>query len=82
MGRTSKREAVSAEVIDNICKPTTEFTEKPKELRDRLFDLIKNSFIFKTIDTEDQDIIINAMEELKCQAGEFVIEQGQDGGCM
>jgi len=29
--RNSKREAVSAEVIDSICKPTTVFAEKSEE---------------------------------------------------
>jgi len=37
---------------------------------------------FKTIDVEDQGIIIDSMECKTFKAGEFVIQQGEDGSEM
>jgi len=69
-------------VNDFIIKPKTIFEEKSDELHKKLLALISNSFIFKTIDVEDQGIIIDSMECKRYSAGEFVIRQGEDGSEM
>lgn len=44
--------------------------------------MLKHSFIFKTIDSDDFDLIINAMKKRVFSDGEVVIKQGDDGNEM
>lgn len=47
-----------------------------------LLDLLKNSFIFKTVDSEDYDKVIAAMKKRVVSEGQAVIKQGDDGDEM
>lgn len=80
--RMSQRVAVSAEVVNEILKPKRKSESKPTDLFHKLLKLLEKSFIFKTIDVEDQAIVINNMVQRDFQQGDPVITQGDDGNEM
>lgn len=76
-----RRTSVSAESM----KPTDASNfkkiviEKSEEQRTRIKESVKNSFLFKNLDNEQYEDVVNAMAEHKAAAGDKVIEQGGIG---
>lgn len=52
---------------------------KTDDQKDRLRSVLANSFMFKSLEENDLNIIIGAMKEQICEAGTRVITQGDDG---
>jgi len=79
------RAAVSAEVYGafnqkenfqaRVIKKTEEQTQKIKAR-------ILQSFLFCNLDAADLEIVINAMDERECLAGETIIDQGESGDTL
>lgn len=83
---TSKqRTSVSAEVY-GMWNKKTPFTPKvvPKsnEIKKALRGKLEESFMFRTLDPKNQEVVINAMEEKHFKEGEAVITQGDDGDVL
>ena len=76
------RQSVSAEVY-GFYNPKTAFVPKkiPKSNNQKkmLKDLLNKIFMFKALEEEELDIVIDAMEERIFSKGEDVIRQGDDG---
>ena len=76
------RQSVSAEVY-GIYNPKTAFVPKkiPKNnsQKQMLRDLLTKIFMFKALEKEDLEIVIDAMEERKFSDKDDVICQGDDG---
>jgi cAMP-dependent protein kinase regulator len=52
---------------------------KSEEARLLILSLIRNSILFKNIDSNDEQTIIDAMGEQNCQVGETIISEGAAG---
>ena len=79
------RNSVSAEVYGVYNKKKVFVPKKlPKTLEqiNRIKGKIISSFIFNSLDKNDIDIVINAMEEKKFKIDEKVITQGEVGDCL
>ena len=79
------RNSVSAEVYGAFNKKKIFVPKKiPKtsEQINRIKGKIISSFIFNSLDKNDIDIVINAMEEKKFKIDEKVITQGEVGDCL
>ena len=79
------RNSVSAEVYGAFNKKKKFVPKKiPKtsEQINRIKGKIISSFIFNSLDKNDIDIVINAMEEKKFKIDEKVITQGEVGDCL
>ena len=79
------RNSVSAEVYGAFNKKKVFVPKKiPKtsEQINRIKGKIISSFIFNSLDKNDIDIVINAMEEKKFKIDEKVITQGEVGDCL
>jgi len=50
--------------------------------KDRLKEVLKQSFLFANLDTNELNIVIGAMKEVKTTPGHSVIKQGDDGNFM
>jgi len=55
---------------------------KSKEQRERIIARLSKAFMFQALDDKERDIVINAMEEKRARAGEFVIQQGENGDVL
>jgi hypothetical protein len=53
--------------------------QKTDEQRERLRSAVKNIFLFKTLDSEQLQEVLDAMFEKKVEQSEHVIDQGDDG---
>ena len=79
------RNSVSAEVYGIFNKKKVFVPKKiPKtpEQINRIKGKIISSFIFSSLDKNEIEIVINAMEEKKFKIDEKVITQGEDGDCL
>jgi len=65
-----------------MSKPTLYSEKKSEAQHQYLLNLLKNSFIFKTCDSDDYDMIITALKRRVLSEGEIVIKQGDDGNEM
>jgi cAMP-dependent protein kinase regulator len=76
------RQSVSAEVY-GFYNPKTAFVPKKiaksNEQRKMLKGLLQKIFMFKALEVEELEIVIDAMEERTFASGEDVICQGDDG---
>jgi len=52
---------------------------KTDEQRSRLADSVKNILLFRSLDTEQMNEVLDAMFEKKVKANDFIIKQGDDG---
>ncbi|XP_067003176.1 cAMP-dependent protein kinase type II regulatory subunit [Anabrus simplex] len=52
---------------------------KSDEQRQRLADSVKNILLFRSLDKEQMQDVLDAMFEKKVEAGEYIIKQGDDG---
>jgi len=78
----NQRSSVSAEVYGKFnqkgdFKPRV--IKKTEEQRERIAERLSKAFMFASLDTKEQEIIIDSMEERKIKAGEWIIKQGDDG---
>ena len=70
-GRYNKKEVFEPKVVD-----------KPTEMKTRIKDRLKQSFMFKALGEEELNIVVDAMEECKVQANEKVIQEGDKGDLL
>ena len=79
------RSSVSAEVYGlwNVKKPfTPKNIPKGADIEAALRDKLSQSFMFRALEANDQQIVINAMEEVTFSKGDHVIKQGDDGDVL
>jgi cAMP-dependent protein kinase regulator len=76
-----RRASVSAEPFHPNEEETEEkiIHQKTDEQRERLRSAVKNIFLFKTLDSEQLQEVLDAMFEKKVEQSEHVIDQGDDG---
>jgi len=82
---TNGRQSVSAEAFGLWNKKkayTPKNIPKTAEISTALKDRLTNSFIFKSLDKKDLEIVLNAMEEKNFSSGDFVIKQGESGDVL
>jgi cAMP-dependent protein kinase regulator len=53
--------------------------EKSEEVRQKIMDRLKQSFLFSSLSENEMHIVVGAMEERKHKNKEAVITQGEDG---
>jgi len=76
------RSGVSAEVYGEFNKKesfTAKVIPKSEDTKTRILILLRNSILFKNLDTHETEIVMGAMEEKEYQTGQTVIREG-DGG--
>ncbi|KAH6922255.1 hypothetical protein HPB50_011238 [Hyalomma asiaticum] len=82
-GRYSRRKSVFAEHYDPAEDEDDEGAKvvhpKSDEQRERLGEAVKNILLFKSLDVNQMQEVIDAMFERKVKPGEVVIKQGDDG---
>ncbi|CAD5124468.1 DgyrCDS12750 [Dimorphilus gyrociliatus] len=80
-GRFARRQSVSAERYDPEADEDDEKVVHPKtdEQRDRLAEAVQGILIFRSLDTEQMQDVLDAMFEKRVDSGQRVIEQGDDG---
>ena len=79
------RTGVSAEAYGRFNKKGNfkpVLVKKDANQRDRITEKINQNLLFKNLSQEEQEIIVNAMEELKVRKGDYVIKQGDAGDCF
>lgn len=79
---TSRRKSVFAETYD----PEEDEDDGPKvvfpktdEQRTRLAEAVRNILLFRALDKEQMQDVLDAMFEKKVMAGDYIIKQGDDG---
>lgn len=76
------RTSVSAEVFGKFnfkqeFKPI--IIEKTEELKQKIHDILDNCFMFKNLENEEKEVLINTMSIKDFKKGDQVIKQGDDG---
>jgi cAMP-dependent protein kinase regulator len=56
--------------------------QKTKEQKDAISEKLNMVFMFNTLDENEKNIIIDAMEEMITEAKEKVINEGDEGDCL
>jgi len=56
--------------------------QKSAEQRDKIYNKVIQSFLFNSLEEKDLNTVINAMDEVKFQAGDQVITQGDAGDIL
>jgi cAMP-dependent protein kinase regulator len=82
MMKTKGRSSVSAEAYgrwNTKVAYVPVVIPKHEQTKTALKDKLLQSFMFKSLDVEDLEIVINAMKEIKFSQGAQVIKQGDDG---
>jgi hypothetical protein len=77
-----QRSSVSAEVYGNFNVKkewVPKIVPKSNETRQRISDKLMQSFLFQALDSKDVQTVLDAMEEVKCQSGDPVITEGENG---
>ncbi|XP_065829710.1 cAMP-dependent protein kinase type II regulatory subunit-like isoform X2 [Oscarella lobularis] len=76
-----RRSSVSAEPFQPNESDVSEKIVHPKtdEQRSRLMDVVKTIFLFRTLDSEQLQEVLDAMFERRVVADEHIIDQGDDG---
>lgn len=80
--QAKNRQSVSAEAYGEWNKKTdfvAPVYEKTPEQKQRIQDILDNSFLFSSLDVEDIDVVLAAFKEVSVKKGETLIEQGADG---
>ena len=81
----NKRTSVSAEVYGVFNKKENfvpRFVPKSEAQNLRISECVKHSFLFNSLEKNDLQTVIGAMEEKTIQAGETVINQGENGDVL
>ena len=79
------RSSVSAEAYGlwNKKKPyNPKIIQKTGDIKEALKERLNQSFMFKNLEAKDLNIVIDAMEEVKVNANQTVIQQGDDGNVL
>jgi len=79
------RISISAEAYGEFNQPKPfipKVIHKSEEVKSKLREKIKQSFIFNNIETNEQEILINAMEEVVFSDKDQVIKEGENGDQM
>ncbi|KAL8433151.1 hypothetical protein ACSSS7_004091 [Eimeria intestinalis] len=80
--QAKNRQSVSAEVYGEWNKKkdfVPPVHEKTPEQKKRIQEILENSFLFSSLDVEDEEVVLKAFEEKTVMKGERLIEQGADG---
>uniref|UniRef100_T1E240 cAMP-dependent protein kinase type II regulatory subunit n=1 Tax=Psorophora albipes TaxID=869069 RepID=T1E240_9DIPT len=79
----SRRKSVFAETYDPEADDDDDGARaifpKTDEQRARLCDSVKNILLFRSLDKEQMNEVLDAMFEKKVKAGDYIIKQGDDG---
>lgn len=73
------RASISAECLSSLQLTRPTEVKRPEKEYKAILELLKKCFIFKTIDPEDHEIVVNVMQTKKVKDGEQLIKQGDDG---
>ena len=78
----ASRTSVSAEVFGKynkkeIFNPTV--IKKDQNIKDKILNRLKQSFMFMALDENDMNVVIDAMDEKTTAVGEIVIKQNEKG---
>lgn len=79
------RTSVSAEAFGQFHKKEPfkpRVIEKKQESKDKIRSKLEEAFMFKLLEDDEKEIVINAMEESRFQPGDQVIKQGDEGDCL
>lgn len=82
---TRGRSSVSAEVYGLWNKKQAYVPKnipKSLDIQEALKQKLNQSFMFRSLESNDLQIVINAMEEVKFSKGQYVIKQGDDGDVL
>ena len=77
-----ERPSVSAEAFGAWNKKedfTPRVIDKPVEKKASIHNRLSQAFMFEALDEKEREIVVMAMEERTASAGDFVINQGEDG---
>nr|AET50839.1 hypothetical protein [Eimeria tenella] len=80
--QAKNRQSVSAEAYGEWNKKTNFVAPvhpKTPEVKERIQEILDNSFLFSSLDVEEIDVVLNAFEEVVVKKGETLIKQGADG---
>lgn len=75
----NRRTSVSAESIKPNKVTTKTIIPKSDQQKAFLQESLKKNFLFKNLQTEQYDDVLNAMNKIKVTKGKWVIEEGDDG---
>ena len=85
MNNPKQRQSVSAEAYGMFNKKiefVPKVIKKSEDQRNRILSKVHQSILFNSLEEGDLNKIIDAMEEVKFNKGDFVITQGDDGDCL
>lgn len=76
-----RRSAVSAEVtsLQEVDAFKPKVVPKNDDAKERIQQALKNNYVFKFLDKEQEKTVIDAVEEVKYNAGDIIIKQGDPG---
>ncbi|XP_023162793.1 cAMP-dependent protein kinase type II regulatory subunit isoform X1 [Drosophila hydei] len=81
--QSTRRKSVFAEAYDPEAddddEGATAIFPKTDEQRARLIESVKNVLLFRSLEKEQMNQVLDAMFERKVQPGDFIIRQGDDG---
>jgi len=83
--KKNSRQGISAEVFGQFNKKASfvaKVIEKDPATRETINKLIEKSILFQSLNKEDNNIVINAMEELKAEPGQAIITEGEKGDTL
>lgn len=83
--KKGQRAGVSAEVYGGWNKKgdfTPKVVAKTADMKERLGKRLLQAFMFNALDTKEFEIVVDSIEEVKCQPGTAIIKEGEKGDCM
>jgi cAMP-dependent protein kinase regulator len=82
MSKGKPRSSVSAEAYGQFNKKgsfVARVIPKTESQKEKIRKRLSQAFMFAALEPKEREIVIDAMEERKIKAGEYVIKQGEDG---
>jgi cAMP-dependent protein kinase regulator len=55
---------------------------KNEATKEKLKSRLLQAFMFNALDEKEFDIVVDAIEEVKANPGDFIIKEGDQGDCM
>jgi cAMP-dependent protein kinase regulator len=83
--KSKKKNGISAEAYGEYNKLSdfqARVIDKSEEQKDQIRGILSENFMFKSLEPNNQDIVIMAMKIVNCVAGDTIIKQGDDGDEM
>ena len=80
--QAKERASVSSEAFGEFNKKgdyVPRVIEKAQDKKEAITNRLKQAFMFEALDDKERDIVVMAMEERTVSAGDYVINQGEDG---